>query len=113
MILACFALIVFDRGQSIGTKPIKGILSAPGPAFVARNQRVMRNNEIFFGATEPHENEVTLLLQLLFCVTESIELGLVGITAAKPFGVTQKVAHRGEETADLLGVYQTVVGSQE
>jgi hypothetical protein len=39
MILACFALIVIDRGQSIGTKPITSILSASGPAFVAGKAR--------------------------------------------------------------------------
>jgi hypothetical protein len=113
MILACFALSVIDRGQSIGTKPTKGILSASGPAFVAGNQRVMRNQCNLLRRNGSHENERASLPQLLFCVAESIELGLFGVTAAKPFGVTQKVAHRGEETAGLLGVYQTVVGSQE
>jgi hypothetical protein len=29
----------------------------------------------------------------------------------EPFGVAQKVAHRGEKTADLLGICEAVVGS--
>jgi hypothetical protein len=31
----------------------------------------------------------------------------------KSLRVAQKVAHRGEETADLLGIHEAVVGSQE
>jgi hypothetical protein len=43
----------------------------------------------------------------------SIDVGLVVMTSCQTLWVVQKIAYQGKKTANLLGVYQTVIGPQE
>jgi hypothetical protein len=43
----------------------------------------------------------------------SIDVGLVVMTSCQALWVVQKIAYQSKKTANLLGIYQTVISPQE
>jgi hypothetical protein len=58
-------------------------------------------------------SKLTRPLLFMFVRDGLIDIGLFVVAPCEAFWIAQEVAYQSEETADLLGVDQTVIGPQE